>query len=74
VAVITDIQPAVRDNEELIGQVRSASASRDGLRSRSGPIFYLLFDNYICGNERASVTRQNCEFLRILGELGEKSS
>jgi hypothetical protein len=34
VSRITDIQPAMRDNEDLIGQRRSVSVSRDGPRRR----------------------------------------
>src|SRR5208282_3642314 len=39
---ITDIQPAVGDNEDLIGAARSVSVSQDGPRSCPKPIFSAL--------------------------------
>ena len=39
---VTDIQPAVRDNGNLIGAVRGVPVSQDGPQSRPKPIFSAL--------------------------------
>ena len=42
VSTVTDFQPALRDNEDLIGAARSVPVSQDGPRSCPKPIFSAL--------------------------------